>query len=149
MSGSLDLRDLYQGAILDHGRHPRNRRPTADCSHRGHAENPLCGDEVSVGLAVDGGVIRGAAFDGQACAIATASASLMTEILVGRTPAQAKGLFEWLWTVTKGGPETESSEMEAEPRLAALSCLRRYPERVQCATLAWQAMLAALDNPGP
>ncbi len=147
MNGTLDLRDLYQGAILEHGRHPRNRRATGGCARRGHAENPLCGDEVTVGLDIEEGVIRGAAFDGQCCIVATASASLMTEVLVGRTPAQARELLERVRAVVAGGPAAPSGATDPEPRLAVLSCVRNHPERVQCATLAWQAMRGALDGP--
>ncbi len=148
MSGSADLRDLYQDAILLHGRRPRNRRATADFSHRGHAENPLCGDEVVVGLDIDDhGVIRDVAFEGQSCAIATASASLMTEVLAGRTPAQARRLFDRVRAAASGGAEAPPDGSAVDARLAVLSCVRAYPERVECATLAWRGMLEALDNP--
>lgn len=152
MSDSPDLYlcdcDLYQEAILDHVRHPRNRRAMADGSHLARSENPLCGDEVAVFLKInDRGVIGDVAFDGQSCAIATASASLMTEVLVGKTPAQAKSLFDRFHALATGGVETPLDGMEVElERLAMLSVVRDYPSRVQCATLAWHTMLAALEN---
>jgi nitrogen fixation NifU-like protein len=149
MSDSLDLRDLYQEVTLDHGRHPRNRRAMADCSHLAHSENPSCGDEVVVFLKTDDeGVIRDVAFDGQSCAISTASASLMTEVLVGKTPAQAKSLSDRFHALATGGEEAPRDGMEDElERLAMLSGVRDYPVREKCAMLAWQTMLAALENP--
>ncbi|HEY1204170.1 MAG: Fe-S cluster assembly sulfur transfer protein SufU [Bryobacteraceae bacterium] len=150
MSDPSDLRDLYQEVILDHGRHPRNRRVMANRSHMARSENPSCGDEVVVSLEIDNrGVIRDVAFGGQSCAIATASASLMTEVLVGKTPAQAKSLFDRFHALAAGGVEPPLDGMDAErERLAMLSGVRDYPVRVKCATLAWHTMLAALENQG-
>jgi nitrogen fixation NifU-like protein len=149
MSDSDELHDLYQEVVLDHGRRPRNRRAMPDCNHRARAEDPLCGDQVVVFLkADDEGVIRDAAFDGQSCAIATASASLMTEVLVGKTPIQAKSLSDHFHALATGGVETPWDGMEEErKRLNLLSSLRDYPARLKCALLAWHAMLAALGNP--
>jgi nitrogen fixation NifU-like protein len=149
MSGSLDLRDLYQEVVLDHGRRPRNRRAIANCSHLARGENVSCGDEVVVFLKTDDeGVIRDVAFDGQSCAIATASASLMTEVLVGKTPGQAKGLFDRFHALATGREEAPLNGMEYElERLAILLVVRDYPVREKCATLAWDTMLAALENP--
>ena len=149
MSESLDLCDLYQEAIMEHGRYPRNRRAMSDCTHLAHGENTSCGDEVVVFLKTDDeGVIRDAAFDGQSCAIATASASLMTELLMGKTPAQAKHLFDYFQALATGGEETPVDGMEHElERLSVLSGVRDYPVREKCATLAWHTMLAALENP--
>jgi nitrogen fixation NifU-like protein len=139
---------LYQEAILDHGCHPRNRRAIADCSHFAHSDNPSCGDDVAVSLRIDhDNVIRDAAFDGRSCVLATASASLMTELLVGKTPAQAKMLFGRFHTLATGGAEEAIGDMEDEAgRLAVLSGVRAYPVRTKCATLAWMTMLAALEN---
>jgi nitrogen fixation NifU-like protein len=143
-----DCVDLYQEAILDHGRRPRNRRAMDNCSHHARNENPACGDEVVVFLKIDdGGVIRDAAFDGHSCAVATASASLMTEVLVGKTSAQAKCLFDRFHAQATGTEETPLDGMKAEgQRLALLSGVREYPVRLKCATLAWSTMLAALEN---
>jgi nitrogen fixation NifU-like protein len=143
-----DSHDLYQEAILDHGLRPRNRRAMDNCSHQARSENPSCGDDVAVFLKIDhGGVIRDAAFDGHSCAIATASASLMTEVLVGKTPAQAKCLFDRFHSQATGTEETPLDGMKAETQqLALLSGVREYPVRLKCVTLAWQTMLAALEN---
>jgi nitrogen fixation NifU-like protein len=144
-----DALDLYQELILDHGRCPRNRRVIADRSHFAHSENPSCGDQVAVFLQIDQrGTIRDAAFQGQSCAIATASASLMTEVLAGKTTVQAKSLSAWLLALATGGAEPPLDGMEAEvKRLSMLSGLRGYPSRVRCATLAWQTMVSALEGP--
>jgi len=149
MSESLDLRDLYQDVILDHGRRPRNRRIMPDCNHRAHGENLSCGDEVVVFLKTDSdGVISDIAFDGQSCAIATASASLMTEVLVGKTPTQAKSLFVRFHALATGGEQAPANGMAVElERLSTLSGVRDYPERAKCAMLAWHTLLAALENP--
>jgi nitrogen fixation NifU-like protein len=119
-----------------------------DCNHLAHGENPLCGDKVVVFLKTDAaGVIRDVAFDGQGCAISTASASLMTEVLLGKTPEQAKCLFDGFHAMATGEnpPSVDGMDDELE-RLTVLSGVRDYPVRVKCATLAWHTMLAALEN---
>lgn len=149
MNDNAVVRDLYQEVILDHSRNPRNRRAMAGCSHVARSENPSCGDEVSVFLEMnDRGVIGDIAFAGRSCAIATAAASLMTEVLVGKTPAQARTLFDGFRAIATGGVEAPLDGMEVElERLTSLSGLRDYPARVTCAMLAWHAMLAALQSP--
>lgn len=145
---SDDLRDLYQEVILDHGRHPRNRRHPADCNHQARGENPLCGDKLTVFLKVSAeGVIEDVAFEGQGCAISTASASLMTEVIVGKTEAQAKHLFESFHALATGAEAPEDEELEDDmDRLHVLAGVRDYPVRVKCATLAWHTMTAALAD---
>ena len=86
----MDLRELYQDIILDHGRHPRNFRKIENPTHTARGYNPLCGDRVAVYLSLDGDVIKDAAFEGRGCAISTAAASLMTEVLKGKTVADAR-----------------------------------------------------------
>jgi nitrogen fixation NifU-like protein len=90
----MDLRDLYQDIILDHGQRPRNFRIIDNPTHTGQGHNPLCGDRITVYLDIEGDRIVDAAFKGQGCAISTASSSLMTEVLRGKTLAQAHELFE-------------------------------------------------------
>ncbi|HXP95078.1 MAG TPA: SUF system NifU family Fe-S cluster assembly protein [Telmatospirillum sp.] len=145
---SDDLRDLYQEVILDHGRHPRNRRLIEDANHTAHGENPLCGDKLTVFLKVGAdGVIEDVAFDGRGCAISTASASLMTEVIVGKTEKQAQELFANFHALTTGGEGEDSEEFEDElDRLRVLAGVRDYPVRVKCATLAWHTLVAALKN---
>jgi nitrogen fixation NifU-like protein len=138
-----DLRDLYQDVILDHNRRPRNFGELPGANRRAEGHNPLCGDRVAVFVEVDaaGDRIRDIAFQGSGCAISTASASLMTEALKGRTVAEARELFEGFHDlVTTGG------DPEALGKLAVFSGVREYPIRVKCATLAWHAVQAALDQ---
>ncbi len=145
------LRDLYQEVILDHGKHPRNHRhpPAADREARGY--NPLCGDQVTVYLQTGGdGRIEDAAFEGKGCAISMASASLMTEVLKGKTEAEARRLFDDFHRLcTEDGftlDQAAAEDREALERLQVLSGVREFPVRVKCATLAWHAMTAALDG---
>jgi len=138
-----DLRDLYQEVILDHNRRPRNFGPLPAANRRAEGNNPLCGDRVKVYLDVADGRIRDVAFEGAGCAISTASASLMTETLKGRSVEEARALFHGFHElVTRGTvPETE----DGLDRLAVFSGVREFPMRVKCATLAWHAAMAALD----
>ena len=144
-----EIRDLYEGVILEHSRHPRNRRSVANCTHTARSENPSCGDEVCVFLAIDDrGIIGDIAFGGKSCAIATASASLMTEVLAGKTPAQARILSDHLHAIATDGAEAPPDGMEVEiEHLATLSGLRSFPAREKCAMLPWETMLAALQSP--
>jgi nitrogen fixation NifU-like protein len=145
---SDDLRDLYQEVILDHGRHPRNFRHPADANHQARGENPLCGDKLTVFVKVGpDGVIEDAAFEGRGCAISVASASLMTEMVHGKTLEQAKALFEGFHALATGGIAEVGGDLEDDmDRLQVLSGVRDYPVRVKCATLAWHTMTAALDH---
>ena len=145
---SDDLRDLYQEVILDHGRHPRNRRLIEGCNHLAHGENPLCGDKLTVFVKVSPeGVIEDVSFEGQGCAISTASASLMTEVMVGKTEAQVEKLFGSFHALATGGDAEPAEGMDDEmDRLEVLAGVRDYPVRVKCATLAWHTLQAALHD---
>ena len=144
----MDPRDLYQDIILDHGRRPRNFRKIEHPSHFAHGHNPLCGDRVTVFVTLDGDRIKDVSFDGRGCAISTASASLMTEILKGKALAEAEALFErFRASVTGEGDERAPPGLEDEmERLAPLAGVKSYPARVKCATLAWHAFEAALKS---
>jgi nitrogen fixation NifU-like protein len=144
----MDLRDLYQDIILDHGRHPRNFHGMEQPSHFAQGHNPLCGDKVTVFLKLDGERIADVSFEGRGCAISTASASLMTEILKGKTLAEAEALFKAFHAnVTTGEPMQTSPELEEDAeRLAPLAGVKAYPARVKCATLPWHAFEAALKS---
>jgi nitrogen fixation NifU-like protein len=140
-----NLRDLYQEVIFDHYKRPRNfhKMPGADCCADGH--NPLCGDQITVYLKVRDGVIEDVTFEGTGCAISTASASLMTEVLKGRTTAEAEHMFEGFHTMVT------QSDAETHPdlgKLEVLSGVREFPARVKCATLCWHTLNAALNNQG-
>ncbi len=136
-----DLRDLYQEVILDHNKHPRNFRSVEPHSHQADGYNPLCGDRVTIQLSVEGGVIAHIGFQGDGCAISTASASLMTEALEGRTVEEAQALFDQFHDlVTRDDAYPEA----ALGKIAVLAGVRDYPMRVKCATLAWHTLHAAL-----
>ena len=144
----MDLRELYQDIILDHGRHPRNFRAIEHPTHSAQGYNPLCGDRVTVYLALDGNLISDVAFQGRGCAITTAAASLMTEVLKGKTVEEARALFaQFRSRVTGGDPETLTEPLAEEAeRLEPLTGVKAYPARVKCATLPWHAFEAALKG---
>jgi nitrogen fixation NifU-like protein len=140
-----DLRDLYEEMILDHNRNPRSfqHRPLGVCCE-GHGFNPLCGDDVSLYLQVEDGVIRDVGFDGVGCAISMASASLMSEAIKGKSEAEARRLFAQMRAaLTNGGVPAGDTSLG---KLAVLAGVRAYPMRVKCATLAWHVLKAALDG---
>lgn len=137
-----DLAALYQDIIIDHNRSPRNFREIPPPRHEADGYNPLCGDRLSVYLTLDGDRISDVSFKGSGCAISVASASLMTEVLKGRTVADAEALFERMHALLTG-KETESPEIELG-KLEALAGVRAYPSRVKCATLAWHTVQSAL-----
>ena len=139
-----DLRDLYQEVIFDHNRNPRNFRVMDDANRQVEGFNPLCGDRLTLFLKIDDGVINDASFQGQGCAISTASVSLMTEIIKGKTEAEAEALFTQFHEMTTG--KSEDIQLEAIGKLAVLAGVREYPARVKCATLAWHTLDAALKN---
>ena len=137
-----DLHDLYQETIVDHSKRPRNKRTLAHATHSADGHNPLCGDRVKIQLEIENGRIAGLGFEGSGCAISTASASLMTEALTGKTPEEAENLFEKfhiLLTEDKPAPQGLG-------KLAVFSGVREYPVRVKCATLAWHTLRAALRS---
>jgi SUF system NifU family Fe-S assembly protein len=139
-----DLRDLYQEVILDHGRRPRNFGPLAGANRHAEGFNPLCGDRLTLHLKVDDGLIREARFEGSGCAISTASASLMTEALKGKSEAEAEALFG----AFHARLTNDAAAHSAVPlgKLEVLSGVREFPVRVKCATLAWHTLEAALHQ---
>jgi len=136
-----ELRDLYQEVIFDHYRTPRNYGPLASANRDAEGHNPLCGDQVKLHLQVEGGVIHDAHFEGSGCAISTASASLMTEMLKGRREEEALRLMDEFQRMVTG-----AGDPEGLGKLEALAGVREFPQRVKCATLAWHTMQAALEN---
>ena len=135
------LRELYQEVILDHTKNPRNFREIENASHDAKGHNPLCGDRLSLYILVEEGVIRDVSFKGAGCAISTASASMMTEALKGKTEAEAEALFAAFHSVVTG---KEDADEDALGKLAVFAGVRDYPVRVKCATLAWHTLNAAL-----
>ena len=141
------LRELYQEVILDHSRHPRHFGELENATHKAEGYNPLCGDKVTIFVKVEDGVVRDISFQGSGCAISTASASLLTEALKGKTLKDAEALFESFHELVTGLQPAHD-----EPglgKLAAFSGVCDYPTRVKCATLAWHALHAALEGDKP
>jgi nitrogen fixation NifU-like protein len=137
-----ELRELYQTTILDHNKSPRNFRVPADANAHADGHNPLCGDKISVHVALGDHTLRDIGFQGSGCAISTASASLMTQAVKGKSVADALELFDEFHTlVTAGGAPSQ-----ALGKLAVFAGVREYPMRVKCATLAWHTLRNALEG---
>ena len=141
-----DLRELYQEIILDHNRRPRNFGVPDQSNRTAKGHNPLCGDVVTVYLLLEENVVKDIQFEGKGCAISIASASIMTELIIGKTEAEALKLFQSFHNLVTGDDAFELADELEE--LNALSGVRDYPMRVKCATLAWHSMAAALDGDG-
>jgi nitrogen fixation NifU-like protein len=141
-----DLRDLYEEVILDHNRNPRNypKKPQG-CNHSAHGFNPLCGDEFQIHLKVRDEVIQDAGFEGAGCAISTASASLMTEAIKGKTVTEAERIFSEVHDLLTEEKQV-GNPSEFLGKLTVLTGVKEYPMRVKCATLAWHTMHAALED---
>ncbi len=141
----MELNDLYRDVILDHNRQPRNFGvlEPADASVEGF--NPMCGDRLTVRLKMTGEVIADIRFEGQGCAISTASASLMTEAVKGKTRAEALALFDRVHRLLTD----DAGSSDALGKLAALSGVREFPARVKCASLCWHTLASALRSPSP
>jgi nitrogen fixation NifU-like protein len=142
---TADLRDLYQEVILDHGRRPRNFRVLADPDRRTEGYNPLCGDRLTLYLRLDGDVIREVAFQGSGCAISTASASLLTETVVGKRTAEAEEIFRAFHALLTGAEHGEGTPVSLG-KLEVFSGVGEFPARVKCATLPWHTLHAALER---
>lgn len=138
-----DLRDLYQEVIFDHYRKPRNCHALACANHKADGHNPLCGDQVTVYLKVENGVIEDLSFSGSGCAISTASASLMTEALKGKKVAEVEHLFQEFHQMVTSSEDTPHEDIG---KLEVLAGVREFPARVKCATLAWHTLHAALKD---
>jgi nitrogen fixation NifU-like protein len=139
-----ELRELYQEVILDHGKNPRNCRALegADCSADGH--NPLCGDRIHISVKTKDGVIDEVTFEGAGCAISTASASMMTEALRGKSLEEARAIFDAFHELVTN--DETSSPAGLPPKLVVFAGVKEFPMRVKCATLAWHTLRAALEQ---
>jgi len=140
-----EFRELYQEVILDHGKKPRNFREAIPGEQTAHGHNPLCGDKIQVHVALANGIIENVAFSGQGCAISTASASMMTQALKGKTLEEAETMFRSFHNLITGTGEPET-ELAGLGKLAVFSGVREFPVRVKCATLAWHTFKAALER---
>jgi nitrogen fixation NifU-like protein len=140
------LRELYQDVILDHSRHPRHFGPLEAATHVAEGYNPLCGDRVKVYLDIDANDrISGIKFEGRGCAISQASASLMTDMLTGRSLAEAEDLMGGFLHLVKGEDASDLGADDRE-RLEVMAGVSAFPMRVKCATLAWHTMKSALEG---
>lgn len=138
-----ELMDLYQEVILDHTRRPRNFGSLENATHRAEGHNPLCGDRVAVSLRLEGEVVREIRFEGKGCAIATASASMMTELLKGKEAALLQTAFSQFQDLVTGRLTEPPEDLG---KLAAFAGVAAFPVRVKCATLAWHTVKAALES---
>lgn len=147
MTGSIktdDVRELYRDLILDHARHPRHFGKLGHMTHSAEGINPLCGDKLRLYLDVDTDeTIRDAAFEGSGCAISVASASLLTDTVIGLRASEAMAFFDAVTAQLAGSDSQEGSKVDLG-KLRALAGVREFPTRVKCATLAWHALKSAL-----
>ena len=140
----MALDDLYREIILDHYQSPRNRGDLTDPSVKVHGHNPLCGDEIDVMLLMDGDALENISFSGRGCSISQASASMMTESVKGRVATDVDGLVAGFREMMVGTGSLDGLEQNEE--LEALQGVKRYPVRVKCAMLPWNALREALDQ---
>jgi nitrogen fixation NifU-like protein len=140
-----DLHDLYQEMILGHSKHPHNRRAMAEATHTAQGFNPLCGDKVTLYVKLDGDRIADVSFEGSGCAISTASASLLTDTVKGKTIAEADTLFEGFHDLVTGKAPLNGRGPDLG-KLAVFSGVSEFPVRVKCATLVWHTLRNALGG---
>ena len=141
-----NLEALYQEVILDHNRKPRNFREMPDADHKVEGRNPLCGDEITLWLRLDGDKVGDVSFKGSGCAVSKSSASLMTSAVKGKSVEETRELFDKFHDMITGKMSDE--ERAKMGSLAALGGVSKFPLRVKCASLAWHAMKSALDGKG-
>jgi nitrogen fixation NifU-like protein len=139
-----DLDELYQEVILDHNKSPRNFRAIENANRKAQGYNPLCGDQVTVYLKLENGIIKEIGFQGSGCAISKASASMMTAELKGKTETEAHELFNNVHRMLTG--ESSQNSGEKVGKLAILSGVCKFPARVKCASLAWHTVNSALKG---
>ena len=148
----MDLKDLYQQLILDHGKNPRNLGKFENCNKDAKGHNPLCGDKVHVYLKLDENKkISDIKFEGEGCAISMASASIMTELMKNKEEPEVKELIDDFLKMIKDSPELSSKIISEDEKTKhmSLSGVKKYPMRVKCATLPWHTLVSAMtDKPG-
>tara|TARA_B100001964_G_C13937273_1_gene467316 strand:- start:118 stop:600 length:483 start_codon:yes stop_codon:yes gene_type:complete len=137
------LDDLYKEIILDHYKSPRNRGEAPGYDIKARGLNPLCGDDIEITLTVEDGIIKEARFAGHGCSISQASASMLTEELEGRSVADAVGLADRVREMLKGGDEADADELGD---VEALRGVQKFPVRIKCATLAWNALKIGIQE---
>ncbi len=142
----MDLRELYQEVILDHSKRPRNFRALPDANRRAEGHNPLCGDRATVYLRVEDDVVREASFEGSGCSISTASASMMTDALKGKTLDEVRRMFESFHELVTADPSKSQTAAAELGKLGVFAGVHEFPMRVKSASLAWHTMKAALEG---
>lgn len=138
----MQLDDLYRRVIMDHYKNPRNRGTLEDESVTINLNNPTCGDRIQLQLQVENGVVSNARFNGEGCSISMSSASMMTEAVIGKTLDEAQGLAEKFSSLMKG----EEVDFEDNEEIEALSGVNKFPARIKCATLAWNALRKGIEQ---
>lgn len=138
-----ELRELYQDVILEHSKAPRNYRLLQTANHKAEGYNPLCGDHFTVYLDLEGDSIRDVSFQGSGCAISKASASMMTQMVKGKSKEETEKLFEQFHKLVTG---QANGDRESLGKLAVFAGVSEFPVRVKCATLAWHTLQAALEG---
>ena len=145
----MNLKELYQEIILEHGKNPRNLRKTENFNKDAKGNNPLCGDIVHVYLKLnDQRKVEDISFEGSGCAISMASASIMTDLIKGKSDNEAKEIIEDFLGMIKENPELKSNILKEDDKtkLMCLSGVKQYPMRVKCATLSWHTLISAMEN---
>ena len=145
----MNLKELYQEIILEHGKNPRNLRKTENFNKDAKGNNPLCGDNVHVYLKLnEQRKVEDISFEGSGCAISMASASIMTDLIKGKSDNEAKEIIEDFLGMIKENPELKSEYLKEDEKtkLMCLSGVKQYPMRVKCATLSWHTLTSAMDN---
>ena len=147
----MNLKELYQEIILEHGKNPRNLGKTENFNKDAKGNNPLCGDNVHVYLKLnDQRKVEDISFEGSGCAISMASASIMTDLMKGKSDNEAKEIIEDFLGMIKENPELKSNILKEDDKtkLMCLSGVKQYPMRVKCATLSWHTLVSAMEKDG-
>ena len=145
----MNLKELYQEIILEHGKNPRNLRKTENFNKDAKGNNPLCGDNVHVYLKLDETKkVHDISFEGSGCAISMASASIMTDLVKGKTEKEVKEIVEDFLGMIKENPDLKTNLLkdDEKTKLMCLSGVKQYPMRVKCATLSWHTLVTAIDK---
>jgi nitrogen fixation NifU-like protein len=145
----MNIKELYQEIILEHGKNPRNLRKAENFNKDAMGKNPLCGDNVHVFLKLDENKkVEDISFEGSGCAISMASASIMTDLIKGKEEIEVKEIVNDFLGMIKENPELKSKNLEEDEKtkLMCLSGVKQYPMRVKCATLSWHTLISAIDN---
>ena len=145
----MDLKDLYQDIILEHGKSPRNFGKCEKYTHEAKGHNPLCGDKVEIFLKLNNEKkVENLTFEGSGCAISMASTSIMTELVKGKPLETAKKIIEAFLNMVKNTREIKSEDLneDQKTKIMSLSGVKQYPMRVKCATLAWHTLTSAMEG---